>query len=306
MQSKYFRFENHAAVFFLIHVLIEPFFLEPGHQFCLLKPHWARFCLRPTWDTMKNPVPATVLCDVEAQHSFQQQCWGKLLGEVSPFFPHGNVFTVPSPRKFCSGFSGSAFPQICNASPALLCFVQNGQFCLFFWWKYLPGFDEQGWNFQRWTLQCCRASAWALRGSKLWPVHREYPFRMLHQKERAGVFWGNRKDICLTPSNGVSILKWANNELLRTFKLKKKCRQCLACFCGKLCSLGSLREFRFLPQTMFKKYWLWSHFYLIDAVCYFMYLNYSKITIGIGFTIAFHNNKCNFKQVYFAKKIHLI
>lgn len=100
---------------------------------------------------------------------------------------------------------------------------QNGQFSLFFWWKYLPGSDEEGWNFQHWTLQCCRAGTWALRGSKLWPAHGENPNTGCSLKRRGHVFLeGTKRRVWYLPMwsqswNGLG----ANNELLRTFKLKK-------------------------------------------------------------------------------------
>lgn len=47
-----------------------------------------------------------------------------------------------------------------------------------------------------------------------------YPLMNIPSSKGEGrCFLREQKDICLTPSNGVSILKWANNELLRTFKL---------------------------------------------------------------------------------------
>lgn len=167
------------------------------------------------WDAMKNPAPATVLCDVEAQHSFQQQCWGKLLGEVSPFFTHGSVFTVPSPNSALA-LSGSAFPQICNTSPAPLCFVHKmDSFLCFSGGKYLPGSDEQGWDFNAVepVLELSEAGRFS--------TGKSLQHRMLCQKERACVSWGNKKtSVWHLPVGSQS---WhglgANNELLRTFKL---------------------------------------------------------------------------------------
>lgn len=80
----------------------------------MLRP---RFCLRHAWNAIQNPAPATALCNVEAQCSFQQQHRGKLLRKVPPFF-HMGVFSLYHLQESSAlaPFS-STFPQKCDTSP---------------------------------------------------------------------------------------------------------------------------------------------------------------------------------------------
>jgi len=94
-------------------------------------------------NAMKNLAPVAVLCNTEAQHSFQQQCRGKLLRKVSPFF-HMGVFSLYHLQESSAlaPFS-SAFPQICDTSPASGCLDhKTGRLLCFSWQKWLPGCDE--------------------------------------------------------------------------------------------------------------------------------------------------------------------
>lgn len=281
-------------VFSLICVLIELFLPRIWRTDPKATPR-ARFCFRHMQNAMKNLASAPGLSKAEAQRSFQQQRWGKLLPKVSPFFPHGSVFTVPSPRKL----------WLHLALPFL---------------KYAIHHPLQGVLFTK------RAFFFVFPGRKAFLdlMNRDKAFgaEHLNAAEPAHALGANREGMCflrwhnynqvtnlwLVPSNRVSLSGWGGwgscngwgqMRTSEDYYIVSKTLQAMHCMVLWQVSAGwaPFRSSGCFLRLHVKKQRLWNshHFYLIGAVCYFMYLNYSKLKVRLGFITACHSNKSIFK-----------
>lgn len=186
----------------------------------------ASFRFRNMQNAMKNPAPAPGLSKAEAQRSFQRQHRGKLLQKVSPFFPHGSVFPVPSPRKLWLPLALPFLKYAIHHPLQGVLFTKRAFFFVFPGRKACLGLTNRDKAFGAEHLNAAE------------------PACALGAKGEDMCYLRGPKDMCLAPSNRVSLSGWgvwgscnelgANNELLRTSTFFQKWfMQCIAWFCGK-------------------------------------------------------------------------